>query len=242
MTAVPPRGEEKHPGARPLGVVVVDSQHVVRAGLSLLISGEPDMKVLGEAGTAEEAVELIQRLRRKTGVLVLVGLGLQGPREGLWLVRTIRESHPYYKVVGCGVNGDPSIVSRTLFAGADGYVDKCGEPAAFLEALRRSFHGEMVLEGLPAEALGPIADELVGEPEQKPPVTDRERSVLALASQGLTSRQIGTELGVRERTVTTHLDHIYRKLGVSSRVAALSAAIRLGLLPAEPPPLHQTVR
>ena len=227
--------------ARPLGVIVVDSQHVVRAGLSLLISSQPDMEVLGEAGTAQEAIELMRRLRRKTHVLVLVGLGLAGPRDGLWLVRTLRETFPYFKLVGCGVNGDKSIVSRTLFAGADGYVDKCGDPEQFVEALRRSAGGEMVLEGLPPEALGPIADALAEQPESAPAVTDRERDVLALAAEGLTARQIGSRLGVRERTVTTHLDHIYRKLGVSSRIAAVSAGMRLGLLSTEYPALTESV-
>jgi ATP/maltotriose-dependent transcriptional regulator MalT len=63
-------------------------------------------------------------------------------------------------------------------------------------------------------------------------VTEREREVLALAAQGFTARQIGNRLGVTERTVTTHLDHIYRKLGVSGRIAAISAGQQLGLLAA----------
>jgi DNA-binding NarL/FixJ family response regulator len=240
MELEPAQGDTTVPAHR-LGVVVVDSQHVVRAGVSLLISGESDMEVLGEAGSADEALELIRRLKRRTGVLVLVGLGLSGARDGLWLVRTIRETHPYFKVVGCGVNGDKSIVSRTLFAGADGYVDKCGHPEEFLAALRHCVRGEMVLEGLPPEALGPIADALAEHQEPERPVTERERSVLALAAQGLTARQIGTQLGVRERTVTTHLDHIYRKLGVSGRLAAVNAAMRLGLLSMDHPALPGTV-
>jgi ATP/maltotriose-dependent transcriptional regulator MalT len=63
-------------------------------------------------------------------------------------------------------------------------------------------------------------------------VTEREREVLALAAQGFTARQIGNRLGVAERTVTTHLDHIYRKLGVSGRVAAITAGTQLGLFAA----------
>ncbi len=222
------------PSTRRIGIVVVDGQHVVRLGLSLLISAQPDMEVLADAGSADEAVALIRRLRRRSRLVVLVGLGLKGERDGAWLVREIRETFPHFKILGSGVNGDKTVVSRALFAGADGYLDKCSEPQAFLDALRRASEGEMVLEGLPPGALGSIADALEGSVdlrrEMGPPVTEREREVLALAAEGLTSRQVASRLGIRERTVTTHLEHVYRKLGVSGRVAAISAATRLGLI------------
>ncbi len=234
MDGHPNLGGPGHSPTRRIGVVVVDSQHVVRLGLSLLISAQPDLEILADAGSADEAIRAIRRLRRKTRVVVLVGVGLSGEHDGTWLVREIRESFPYYRVLGCGVNGDKTIVSRALFAGADGYVDKCSEPQAFLDALRRADSGEMVLEGVPPDALGPIADALEESVDQGrgagPGITGREREVLGLAAKGLTSRQVAGRLGIRERTVTTHLEHIYRKLGVSGRVAAISAATRLGLL------------
>jgi len=218
-------------GRYPLGVVIVDPQHVVRSGLSLLVAAEPDMAVMAEAGSADEALHELQGLRRKSHVVVLVGLGLTGPHNGLWLLRTIRETFPSLRVLGCGINGDKTIVAQTLFAGADGYVDKGSHPASFLDALRRAAGGETVLDGLPVDVLGPVAEALEERRELEPAVTERERSVLSLAAEGLTARQIGSSLGVKERTVTTHLGHIYRKLGVSSRIAAVNAAASLALLP-----------
>jgi DNA-binding NarL/FixJ family response regulator len=114
------------PGIRRLGVVVVDPLPVVRAGLSLLIEDRPDMEVLAEAGGADEGLEAIQRLRRSR-VVVLVGLGLGGEHDAYWLIRAVRERFPTHAILGCGANADPTDISRALFVGADGFVDKSGE-------------------------------------------------------------------------------------------------------------------
>ena len=120
-----------------------------------------------------------------------------------------------------------------MFAGADGFVHKNSSPERFVEATRRAAAGELVLEGLPRGALGGIVEGVEGMVRQRtttPILTEREQTVLIAAAGGLTAREIGRRLGVSERTVTTHLNHIYRKLDVSSRVAALSAAWRLGVI------------
>lgn len=231
----PTRAPDSRPAlAGPLGVVVVDSRHVVRSALALLISAQRDMQVLAEAHSADAAMRAIRGMRRGTRVLVLVGQGLTGEHDGFWLVRAIRERHPHLQVLGCGVNGDATVVSRALFAGADGYVDQCADPRAFFDALRRAAAGETVLEGVPPGALGEIVGAIEREADQwrrpRELLTEREREVLCLASHGLTARQIARRLGISERTITTHLDHIYRKLGVSCRVAAIREGTRLGLV------------
>src|SRR3990170_9037024 len=110
----------KPPKQRRLGVVLVDPLPVVRAGLALLIDERPDMEVLAEAGTAEEALEALARIRRSTVVvLVGLGLGLDGEHDAYWLIRTVRERHPAIAVLGCGANADAMAISRALFVGAD---------------------------------------------------------------------------------------------------------------------------
>jgi DNA-binding NarL/FixJ family response regulator len=214
---------------RPLGVIVVDPLPVVRAGLSLLIEDRPDMEVLAEAGSAREALEAVRRIRRN-GVVVLVGLGLDGERDSFWLIRTIRERFPGLAVLGCGANADPVAISRALFMGADGFLDKSSDPVEFLQALRRGAGGEMVLAGPPTEWVGAIADSLERRLMVETALTSRERQVLEVAAEGLTARQIASRLGVRERTVTTHLGRIYSKLGVGTRVAAIRVAAHAGLV------------
>ncbi len=218
---------------RRLGVILVDPLHVVRAGLALLIDDRPDMEILAEAGTAEEGLEAIRRIRRAR-VVVLVGLGLSGDHDAYWLIRTIRELFPSMAILGCGANADANAISRALFVGADGYVDKNVDPVEFLQALRRVDAGEMVLVGPPSEWVGAIANGIDRSREADVVLTSREREVLIVAAEGLTAREIANRLGVRERTVTTHLARIYGKLGVRSRVAAIRAAARSGFVTVAP--------
>lgn len=227
-------GADRTPAARPsrqrrLGVVLVDPLPVVRAGLALLIDERPDMEVLAEAGTVAETLEALMKLRRRSAV-VLVGLGTEGEHDAFWLIRTIRERFPSFAVLGCGAKADPVAISRALFVGADGFVDKNTDPVEFLEALRSAARGEMVLAGPPSEWVGAIADGLDRRRELQRKLTERECEVLTVAAEGLTAREIADRLGVRERTVTTHLGRIYGKLGVGSRVAAVRAAAVSGLV------------
>jgi len=212
-----------------LGVIVVDPLPVVRAALAIMIDDRPDMDVLAEAGTAEEALEAIRRIRR-SHVGVLVGLGLEGEHDSYWLIRTIRDHFPRLSVLACGANADPLSISRALFSGADGFLDKSSDPVEFLQSLRRGATGEMVLAGPPTEWVGAIAEGIERRRLVETTLTDREREVLKVAAEGLTARQIASRLGVRERTVTTHLGRIYSKLGVGTRVAAIRMATDAGLV------------
>jgi DNA-binding NarL/FixJ family response regulator len=214
---------------RKLGVVLVDSLPVVRAGLALLIDERPDIEVLAEAGDGLEAVDMLARVRRSR-VVVLVGLGLEGDHDASWLIRTVRERFPSHALLAMGANADPGMVSHALFVGADGYVDKNCDPTDFLVAIRKVADREMVLQGPVAASVGEIAESIDLRRNLDLRLTGREREVLAIAAEGLTARQIATRLGVRERTVTTHLARIYGKLGVGNRLAAVRMAARSGLV------------
>ena len=217
------------PKPRRLGVVLVDPLPVVRAGLRLLIDERPDMEVLAEAGTVPETLEVLMPLRRRSAV-VLVGLGIDGEHDAFWLIRTVRERFPSFAVLACGAKADPVVISRALFVGADGFVDKNTDPAEFLQALQSAARGDMVLAGPPTEWVGAIANSLDRRRDLERRLTERECEVLTVAAEGLTAREIAERLGVRERTVTTHLGRIYGKLGVASRVAAVRAAAVSGLV------------
>jgi len=214
---------------RRLGVVLVDPLPVVRAGLGMLIEDRPDMEVLAEAGTADEALVAINRLRRSR-IVALIGLGLDGEHDAFWLIRTVRERFPALAILGCGARADPMAISRALFMGADGFVDKNVDPLEFLQALHAAADGEMVLAGPPTEWVRPIAAGIDLRRQVEAKLTSREVEVLTVAAEGLTARQIADRLGLRERTVTTHLGRIYGKLGVGTRVGALRAAAISGLV------------
>jgi DNA-binding NarL/FixJ family response regulator len=212
-----------------LGVVVVDPLAVVRAGLGMLIGDLSDMQVLAEAGTADECLAALRRIRRSR-LVVLVGLGLPGERDSLWLIGTLRERYPHATILASGAGADATTISRGLLLGADGYLDKDVDPVEFLDAIRQAARGEAVLAGAPLDWVGSLADGFDRTRHLDSRLTRREHQVLKVAAEGLTAREIAHHLGVRERTVTTHLGRIYGKLGVNSRVAAVIEAARSGLV------------
>ncbi len=212
-----------------LDVIVVDPMPVVRAGIGMLIGDKPDMRVLAETGSADECLETVGRNRRRR-VVVLVELSLPGERDSLWLIHTLRERYPLATILAVGAGADATTISRALFVGADGYLDKGIDPAEFLQAIGHTARGEVVLAGTLLDRVGLIADGIDRRRRIETSLTRREQEVLMAAAQGLTARQIARHLGVRERTVTTHLGRIYGKLGVNSRVGAVIEAARSGLV------------
>lgn len=217
-------------GSATIGVVLLEPVAIVRAGLRMLFEAQPDIEVLGEADEAIPALEVVASMKTHSGVVALLGLEFGGEHDSFWLIRSLRDRSPQLVIVATGTDLNPTSVSQGLFAGADGFVHKNSPPGRFAEATRRAAAGELVLEGLPRGALGEIVEGIDHQRSAAQILTQREHMVLAAAADGLTAREIGRRLGVRERTVTTHLDHIYRKLGASGRVAALSAAWRMGVL------------
>lgn len=218
--------------ARTLEVVLVDPLHTVRAGLDLLIRTQEDMKVVAQSSTSDGTVADLQQLGRTTDVLVVLGLGLTTEHDSFWLIRRLRELFPPVRIVAVGANSDRGAISRAFFTGADGFIDKNAEPEEFLGGLRRAFDGEVVMVGPPANWIGSIALEVGRQRDAGPVLTQREQEVMVLAAEGLTAKDMGGRLGLSDRTVTTHLHRIYSKLGVSSRVAAVQAASKQGLITA----------
>ena len=216
-------------GGRAVRVVVVEPFPVIRAGLVRTIADASGLEVLGEAGSADEAVSVLERVGG-VGAIILVTMGLAGDRDAYWLIRTLRERFPGQTILGLGANADPQAVSRALFVGADGFLDKSLDVDEFLAGIRRAAEGDVVIDGPAAGSVGQIAEGIERRRSPGFRLTEREREVLAVAAEGLTAREIAERLGVRERTVTTHLARIYGKLGVSSRLAALRVAARSGLV------------
>lgn len=212
-----------------LGVVVVEPFAVVRAGLVRTIDDAAGFRVLAEAGDADDATSVLARVAGSSAV-VLVAMSLVGEHDAHWLIRTIRERFPGLVILAVGANADPQVVSRALFVGADGFLDKSLEVEEFLDGIRKAAEKEVVIAGPAASSVGQIAEGIERRRSSGFRLTEREREVLSVAAEGLTAKEIADRLGVRERTVTTHLARIYGKLGVTSRLAALRVAARSGLV------------
>ncbi len=233
MASAPTSMSKSRPEARAndgrIPVIVVDPLPVVRAGVAMLIDGRASFRIVSQAGAAEEALAALRAA--PPGCVVIVGLGLEGPHDAFWLIERIREGFPSSTVIASGARSDAATISRALFSGAGGFVDKNVDPGEFLDSIGLAVAGEMVLAGPPSEWVGAIAGGLERDRSSDALLTLREREVLSVAAEGLTARQIAERLGVRERTVTTHLSRIYGKLGVRTRIAAIRTATAAGLVP-----------
>lgn len=200
-----------------ISVLLVDDHLVVRAGLRALLDSQPDIEVIGEADTGEEAVAMATD--RSPGV-VMMDLALGAGIDGVEAIRRIRADRPEQPVLVFTTYDTDADVVRALDAGAIGYLLKDSAPQDIFGAIRDALAGRSALSP-------PVASRVLDRmrrPDQA--LTAREAELLSLLAEGLTNKELGKRLFISEATVKTHLAHIYAKLGVDSRAAAVSIALR----------------
>ncbi|MFC9551180.1 response regulator [Rhodococcus sp. NPDC056960] len=198
-------------------VLLVDDHAVVRAGLRALLDSQPDIEVIAEAGTGEEAVDAVTASRPR---LVTMDLALGSGIDGVEAIRRIRQVDPDLPVLVFTTYDTDADVVRAVDAGAIGYLLKDSTPQEIFAAVRSASAGQSVLSP-------PVASRLLQQmqrPEEA--LTPREAELLTLLAKGMTNKELGRALFISEATVKTHLAHIYAKLGVDTRAAAVSVALR----------------
>jgi DNA-binding NarL/FixJ family response regulator len=215
-------------GSGPVRVLVADDHPVVRAGLRALLSAEPGLAVVAEAGSGEETVLMA---RQHQPDVVLMDLRMPGA-GGLAAIRQLSADQPGVRVVVLTTYDSDADILPAVEAGAAGYLLKDTPRDTLVGAIFAAARGETVLA--PSVA-GRLVNRLRAAPPEAPAAREtlsaRETEVLMLAGRGLTNTQIGRELFVSEATVKTHLLRAYAKLGVSGRTAAVTRAMELGMLP-----------
>jgi len=202
-------------------VLIVDDHPVVRSGLRGMLGGEPDIAVVGEAASGAEAVTFARALRPR---LVLMDLRMPGG-DGAQATAEIVALDQGTLVVVLTTHETDTDILRAVEAGAAGYLLKDSSRAELLSAIRSAARGETVL--------APSVAGRLWHHRNRPPVSlsPREVEVLTLVAEGLSNGDIGARLHVSEATVKTHLLRAFTKLDVSDRTAAVTTAMRLGLLP-----------
>src|SRR5437763_5644162 len=136
-------------GGERYGVILIHPLPVVREALGLFIGTQPDFEVVVSQGTWDDAVREIDRLKRKSNVVAIVAIDLAGEHDAFWTIASLRGQYPSVRIAAIGASAERLSISRALFVGADGFIDKRAQPIEFLEGLRRCAHGETVLVGVP---------------------------------------------------------------------------------------------
>lgn len=207
--------------ADPIRLLIVDDHPIVRDGLRGMFAGDPRFECVGEATDGERAVTLAQSLDPD-----VVLMDLRMPQmDGVTAIRQMRDLGLRARVLVLTTYDTDGDVLPAIEAGATGYLLKDAPVADLTRAVIASARGEAVLSPT-------IASRLMGRLRSPDPsLSDRERDVLRLVAAGGSNRDIAAKLFISEATVKTHLLHVYAKLEVSDRAAAVAVGYERGLLP-----------
>ncbi|MFC8173864.1 response regulator [Streptomyces sp. NPDC057242] len=202
-------------------ILLCDDHVVVRAGLLALLGSTPDIDVVGEAGSGEEAVAMAAKLKPD---VVLMDLQLGPGIDGVEATRRIAPTGVHVLVLT--TYDTDADITRAIEAGATGYLLKAERPEELFAAIHAAAQGRTALSPPVASR---VMDRMRGA--AAPSLTDRERDILGQLGRGLGNREIARALFISEATVKTHLGRIYAKLGVDTRAGAVAVAKERRLLP-----------
>jgi DNA-binding NarL/FixJ family response regulator len=199
-------------------VLVADDHGLLRTGVANIINQEPDLRVVAEATNGREAVEAYDRYRPDVALL-----DLRMPvMEGVEAVRQIREHDPNARVIVLTTYDTDHDIARALKAGAKAYILKDISADDLISCIHDVLAGKTYL--------APAAAAKLAEGVTRVQLTPREMATLRLMADGKTNKEIANELSISERTVKTHLGHLFEKLAVTNRTEAIKVATRRGLV------------
>lgn len=202
-------------------ILIVDDHPVVRAGVRGMLESQPDFQVVGEAGEGRAAVVQAVKL---TPDVVLIDLRMPEV-DGVSAIRRIRANLPDVRIVVLTTYDTDADIVPAIEAGANGYLLKDAPREELFRGIRAAMRGDAALA--PA-----VAARLVGRMQgaERIGLSSRELEVLKRVAAGASNKEVGTGLNISEATVKSHLIHIYQKLGVSDRTAAVTTALERGVI------------
>jgi two-component system response regulator NreC len=210
-------------------VLIADDHAILRSGLRLLIGGQPDMQVVGEAGDFAEAIRLARELCPD---VITLDLTMPGG-SGLAAMDALRAAAPSARILVLTMHEDPAYVRSALAAGASGYLAKSAADSALIAAVRSVARGRIFVELRDRETKQTLEAPDRAATESPAPIATlsaREREVLVLLAEGHTNRAIAERLGLSVKTVESYRARLLQKLGLGSRAELTRLAIDLGLV------------
>ncbi|RJP50669.1 MAG: DNA-binding response regulator [Anaerolineaceae bacterium] len=212
-------------------LLLVDDHAVVRSGLKMLLGGQKEMEIVGEAGSAAEALTETERVKP---TVILMDIGLPD-KTGIETTREIKRKFPDVNIVALTIHEDEEYFFQMLDAGASGYVPKRAAPEELITAINAAAIGEVYLYPSLAKLL--VRDFFNNERTADEKVnldglTEREREVLTHLAEGASNNEIAAALVISPKTVERHRENIMRKLNLHSRSELVRYAIRKGIIKA----------
>lgn len=212
-----------------LHLLLVDDHIIFRKGVAALLKGRPEVKLIGEAGSGNEAIEAARQLRPD---VILMDLRMPG-LDGFQATRIIKKELPFIKIIIFSILDGQDELFTSIQLGADGYLPKCFEPQQLFEMLEQVKLGETVLPAAMATKIVQDFSQAVnGNDHTKPnqELSSRELEVLRLVAQGEKNQEIADALDISENTVKNHIRSILEKLSVRNRIQAAVYAVREGII------------
>ena len=206
-------------------ILLADDHDIVRVGFRLLLNGTPDLRVVAEAGSGEEALRVARETEIDVAVLDITLPGM----TGLEPARRLQAYSPNLRLLGLSQHEDPSYVRSFLCTGCLGYLSKRSEPERLLEAVRTVAAGRPFLDPALAQQLA-LQEALMGGERPLAVLSEREFEVFLHLARGDSVNDIAERLFLSPRTVGTHLYHLKQKLGLRNQAEMTLLAIRHNLL------------
>lgn len=208
-------------------VLIADDHQLFREGLVNLISSAPDVEVVGEAKDGREATEKAKKIKPD---VVLIDIGMP-EMNGIEATRIIKKDNPKIKVIAVSMHSDRQFVKGALEAGADGYLLKNCTYRQLIDAIQSVISGKKYLsDDITEMVIQGYLDPEDTSPEGQVDLSEREMEVLKLYAEGKSTREISEELFISVKTVGTHKQHIFEKLGLKSNADMVKFAIKEGLI------------
>lgn len=210
----------------PIKILIVDDQRLFRQGLRSLLEQEKGLEVVGESGDGQDAFTMVQETKPD-----IILMDIEMPKlDGIHAARLILERYPHIKILMLSVHNEDERVISAVRSGASGYIMKDADHKEFIRIIKSTYAGERItspfLANLTSRILSRLSDpsivdkEIENEIKEKFSLTGREKEILGLLLKGKSNKEIADLMYVSIETVKTHLQNIYRKLGVKNRMEA----------------------
>jgi len=205
-------------------VFLIDDHAIVRAGIRMLLESQESISIVGEAESAEEA---LQKAAASEADIIITDLTLPA-MSGIELTRVLKASLPTTRFIALSMHEEPEYVQSFLEAGGSGYVPKSSVETGLLDAVAAVARGEYYA---PAKLLAELAKEIASpDPYRNEKLTGRERQVVGYIAKGLTYKEIAVELSISEKTVATYRERAAEKLGIKTRAELVRWALEHNML------------